>query len=122
MSKLDAEQAASAVLTVGLGLPQLRQVPGVIDLLRAAEHVVVSQLSSYPPKLIRAFLACFARGVYIRCVCSMTFCSCLEEMLQVNSGLLNVAFQNGWFASNSAGLLPTFPLAAHFLVHVPNKR
>ncbi|XP_029825422.3 uncharacterized protein LOC8034039 isoform X2 [Ixodes scapularis] len=62
---LTSEQAATLVLTVGLTAPSASSaIPGVLDLVTAAERVVVSNLGSFPPKAIRAFLSCFMRGFY----------------------------------------------------------
>lgn len=65
LPNLTSEQAATLVLTVGLTAPSASSaIPGVLDLVRAAEQVVVSNLGSFPPKAIRAFLSCFMRGFY----------------------------------------------------------
>ncbi|CAN7998154.1 unnamed protein product [Ixodes hexagonus] len=80
--QLTSEQAATLVLTVGLsGSSTSAAVPGASDLIHAAERVIVSNLGSYPPKAIRAFLTCFCRGFYSK------------ELLEA---LVRQSMQEGW--------------------------
>lgn len=59
---LEPEQAATLVITTGMNPSSSALVPCVAELIRGCEQVVVDNLSSYPPKTIRAFLASLVRN------------------------------------------------------------
>lgn len=62
LPNLDPEQAATLVITTGTNFSSSALVPCVAELIRGCEQVVVDNLSSYPPKVIRAFLASLLRN------------------------------------------------------------